>query len=56
MCHEYGITFKDLKYKLEKDIHELCIEYNLFFYKTKKGYWSIKDKFYDDYYIKKDYH
>ena len=56
ICNRFGISFIDLKYKLESNLHETCELYNLYFVKRKQGFWSINDIPYTNQYNNKHYY
>lgn len=48
LCYN-KMNFIDLLYKLKNNLHETCLEYNLYFVRKNK-YWTINDNFYNNEY------
>lgn len=51
-CKFHGISFEDLEYELNNNIHLVCDKYNIYFYK-EQSQWTVKKYSYNHEYLDK---
>jgi hypothetical protein len=41
LCSVFGISFEKLERRLDTDLHQVCLEYNLYFTKNESDRWTV---------------